>query len=311
MRTAARRGVRRLLAGLLVAAALVACTGTGPPPARSDALRVASFDFVENQLLSEIYAAALEGSGYDVIRLPGLGPREVALPALEQGLVDLVPEYAGSALRFLDDATGRPRGPRAQEPGPALRRALAELGLTALALAPGQDQNAIAVTQRTAREHGLRTISDLAAVAPQLTLGGPPECPERALCLRGLRSRYGLRFRAFVPVASRAVTAEALLAGQLDVGVLETVDAYLADGRLRLLEDDRALQPPENVVPVVRQDVVDEHGRPLTEVLDAVTRTLTTAAMVGLNREVVLEGRPVADVAAEWVQQHGLVTSGR
>ena len=298
------RLLRRL--GLLLALlAVVAGGGTPASPEQRDGIRVASFDFVENQLLAEVYATALEENGFDVVRLRRLGPREVVAPALEQGLVDLVPEYAGSALRFLDD-TGGSTGARTQDPADALRAALSPRGLTALSLAPGEDQNGVAVTRRTALEHGLRTVSDLSDVAPELTFGGPPECPERPLCLRGLRERYGLRFRTFIPFASRATTAEALLAGQLDVGILETVDAYLDDGRLVLLDDDRGLQPPENVVPVLRKEVVDEHGEELTDVLDAVTATLTTAAMTDLNREVVLVERPIEAVAAEWVEQHGL-----
>ena len=115
-----------------------------------------------------------------------------------------------------------------------------------------------------------------------------------------------LRFRSSIPFTSRAATAEALLAGQLDVGVLETVDAYLADGRLVLLADDLGLQPEGNVVPVVRRAVVDEHGAALVELLDAVTATLTTQGMTQLNRQVVLDGRPVPRVAAAWVERHGL-----
>ena len=309
--TARARAVllRRLLVVLLAIALAAACGSSPTDRAQPDGIRVGSFDFVENQLLAEVYAAALERGGYDVSRLGALGPREVVTPALEQGLVDLVPEYVGSALRFLDDSAPR-RGSRSRDPHAALATALEERGLQPLRLAPGQDQNGIVVTREAAAERGLTTISDLRAVAGALTFGGPPECRERPLCLRGLRERYGLRFRSFIPFTSRAATAEALLAGQLDVGVLETVDAYLADGRLVLLADDRALQPEENVVPVVRRAIVEEHGRALVDLLDAVTATLTTAGMTQLNRQVVLDGRPLPRVAAAWVERHDLGRPG-
>jgi osmoprotectant transport system substrate-binding protein len=150
-------------------------------------------------------------------------------------------------------------------------------------------------------------VSDLAAVAGGWSFGGPPECSERPLCLVGLRSRYGLQFRTFVPFETRAATAESLLAGSLDVGMLETVDAYLSDGRLVLLEDDRDLQPPENVVPVLREDLLAEHGDRLRAVLDRVSATLTSSALVELHRAVVLEQRPLAAVARQWLERHGLV----
>lgn len=304
---------------LLVVLLLSGCSDgdEGPSPPQSG-IRVASFDFAESRLLAEVYAQALRRGGYHVAPLPALGPREIVAPALEQGLADLVPEYTGSALRFLAGTGGPPvpaaPGPAAPMTGPeqqrALQAALARRGLTALAPAPGQDQNGVVVSRPTAELLNLRTVSDLGPVAGQLSFGGPPECPERPLCLRGLQDRYGLEFQSFVPFTSRPATAEALLAGQLDVGVLETVDPYLADGLLVLLEDDLALQPAENVVPVVRTAVVDEHGPGLVRLLDRVSATLTTAAMVELNRQVVLEGRPLDQVAAGWVQRHGLGQTG-
>ena len=143
-------------------------------------------------------------------------------------------------------------------------------------------------------------------MADRFTFGGPPECSERPLCLLGLRDRYGLAFASFVPFGSRAATAESLLAGEIDVGMLETVDAYLSDPRLRLLRDDRALQPPENVVPVLRKDVRVEHGDEVARRLDAVTATLTTQALVELDRQAVLDRRPLDAIARDWLRAHGL-----
>ena len=289
---------------LLLCAALLACDGPHGPPAEdeADGIRVASFDFIESRVLGELYATALERAGLPVSRRLALGPREVVGPALEQGHVDLVPEYAGSALRFLTSATDpAPDTVRAD-----LDAALGARGLQALAFAPGQDQNGVVVATRTADQYGLRRVSDLAPVADRLTFGGPPECSERPLCLLGLRDRYGLSFGSFVPFDSRAATAESLLAGEIDVGMLETVDAYLSDGRLLLLHDDRALQPPENVVPVLRRDVLEEHGGQLARTLDAVTATLTTQALVELDRQAVLERRPLDAIARDWLQTHGL-----
>lgn len=210
MRSRPRRPALLLCVGALWCA-LLSCT-SAEPAARDDGtsrIRVASFDFVENRVLGELYATALERAGFAVRRSLGLGPREVVAPALEQGHVDLVPEYVGSALRFHGFAS-------ASDPE-AVRRdldaALAERGLVALALAPGQDQNGVAVSQASASRHGLRRVSDLAGIASGLSFGGPPECPERPLCLAGLRTRYGLSFRVFVPFESRAATAESLLAG--------------------------------------------------------------------------------------------------
>src|SRR5674536_396751 len=208
-------------------------------------------------------------------RTLGLGSREVVEPAMEQGLVDLVPEYAGSALRFLQSAAASSTSPAGAESSvttavadaaTSLSAALGERGLVALALAAAEDQNGVAVTAATATARGLHQVSDLAPIASSLAFGGPPECPERPFCLAGLRDRYDLRFRVFLPMPSRQITAEALLGAEIDVGMLETTDPHLGDGRIVHLADDRGLQPAENVVPVVRRQVAERYGSGLADV---------------------------------------------
>ena len=126
------------------------------------------------------------------------------------GLVQLVPEYAGSALQFF--SLGRLSAtPDAAAANKALAASVAGRGLVAARPAPAQDANAIVVTAATAARYRLRSIADLARVAPRLMFGGPPECPGRAYCLRGLKRVYGLRFKAFTPLdAGGPLTLQAL-----------------------------------------------------------------------------------------------------
>ncbi len=119
-------------------------------------------------------------------------------PALTNGLVQLVPEYEGSALQFF--SLGRLSATsNAGAANRALAGSVAGRGLVATSPAPAQDANAIVVTAATAARYGLRSIADLAGVAPRLVFGGPPECPGRPYCLKGLQRAYGLHFKAFVP----------------------------------------------------------------------------------------------------------------
>ena len=99
---------------------------------------------------------------------------------------------------------------------------------------------------------------------------------------------------------SRAATVEALLTGQIDVGLLETTDARLAVAPIRLLIDDRELQPPENVVPLVRAEVLERWGEDLRTALDEVSARITTNDLVQLNRAVELDGLTPAEAAARW-----------
>ena len=298
--------MRRVAALALVMAVVAGCTREPAPPPqdpRRPSVVVASFDFPESEILAELYGQALRARGYPVELVSRLGAREVVEPALEQGKVDLVPEYLGTALTFIDDGGLAPSG----DPGTTharLQQAFATRGVSVAAFAPAEDRNGFVVTGDLARRRGLQRISDLAPLAGRLTFGGPPECPDRPLCLKGLRDRYGLEFARFQAMPSRRVTADALETGEIDVGMIETTDASQIGQDLVQLEDDRGLQPAENVVPVVRRQVVDRYGPGLVRLLDAVSAQLTTAELRGLNRQVVVDDQPPSGVAAGWLRDH-------
>jgi osmoprotectant transport system substrate-binding protein len=288
---------------LVLAACTPSSTRTGGTPARDDsAVVVASFNFSESALVAEIYAQALERAGIPVRRELDLGPRELVQPALEQGLVDVVPEYLGTALRSFGpelrvDASD-PIAVRAR-----LVDALAPKHLELLAAAPAQDQNGLAMLETRAGELGVRTVSDLRG-HPDLVLGGPPECPVRDFCLRGLQQVYGLTFAQFVPLASLAQEQTALEQGVIDVAVMFTTDGRLAEETLTLLDDDRHLQPVENIVPVVSTRSRERYGERLTAALDSVSAQLTPAGLTFLNWRVDVDGKDIADEAAGWLARH-------
>jgi osmoprotectant transport system substrate-binding protein len=178
--------------------------------------------------------------------------------------------------------------------------------VSVLAYAPAQDRNGFVVTGDLARSHGLQTISDLAPLAPRLSFGGPPECPERPLCLKGLEELYKLRFARFEATPSRSVTAAELGTGEIDVGMIETTDPNLVGADLVQLADDRRLQPADNVVPVIRREVLDSYGPPLVRLVNAVSAQLTTRDLTRLNLQV-LKGQPAADAASAWLRAHTIV----
>jgi osmoprotectant transport system substrate-binding protein len=263
---------------------------------------VASFDFPESRLLAEIYAAALRQYGVRATVIAGLGPREVVFPALQQGAVDVVPEYAGTAMSFIGATP--PVAPSRDELRIALDAALAGTGLDALEPARARDSNGVVVTAARAERAGWKRISDLRPFAARQMFGGPPECRARQLCLRGLQQRYGLAFRGFTPIPSSAAMVDALRSGEIDVGLLDTTDPALLDGDLRLLTDDRHLQPPDNVTPIVREATLRRYGHSVTIPLDAVSRRLTTGALVALNRRLA-GGADPAVLASAWLALRG------
>jgi osmoprotectant transport system substrate-binding protein len=271
-------------------------------------ITVGSFNFPESVLLAYLYADALAAKGYPVRVLADLGTRELVDPALRAGLVQLVPEYTGSALEFV--SLGRVQATASvAATATALTRSVAGQGMITGRPAAGQDGNAIVVTSATAARYRLRTISDLARVAPKLVFGGPPECAERAYCLPGLRLVYGLRFRAFIPLdAGGPLTRQALMAGEISVALLFTTDPTIKALHLVILTDNRGLQPAENIIPVLRRSTAVRYPR-LLSTLDAVSARLSTVTLVYLDAQVQLDGRAPRAVADNWLQTAGLITA--
>jgi osmoprotectant transport system substrate-binding protein len=293
-----------LAVGSLVAVAAGCSAGSGDrPPASAlgdDTITVGSFDFAESRLLAEIYSQALEGGHYPVRRALSLGPREFVDPALSRGLLELLPEYAGTAVQFLSLGRASPTVDPAVT-HLALVRALAGHPLQALAPSPAQNANAFVVRRDSAERLGLHTLSDLARVAPDLTLGGPAECPSRPTCQLGLHQVYGLEFDRFVMLdPGGPITLQALVRGDVDVALLFTTDPAISREGLVELVDDRHMQPAENVTPLVRTEVVDRWGPGLVTVLDGVSQRLTTEALRQLNADVA-GGTDTEAVAAAWL----------
>ncbi len=301
---------------IALAAALAACTSSDghilPAAAKpaSPVMTVGSFDFPESVLLAEIYGQALAANKFPVRILPDLGTREVVDPALVGGLLQLVPEYAGSALEFF--SLGRLAATsNAAATARALAKSVAARGLGAARPAPAQDANAIVVTAATAARYGLRSIADLAKVAPRLLFGGPPECPGRPHCLPGLRHVYGVHFKGFTPLdAGGPLTLQALEAGYIGAALLFTTDPSIPARHLVALADNRGLQPAENITPLLRRDVITRYGTRLLAVLNSVSAMLDTGTLRALDARVELAGQSPRQVAGGWLRAHGLIPAG-
>ena len=268
---------------------------------------VGSTDFPEQQIVASMYAHVLEDAGYDVTTRLTLGTREVVEPALEEGEIDLYPEYVGTALTFITDGE-HPLDGGQDALVEALREEFEARGVTVLEPAPAEDKNALVVTEETAERYDLTTTSDLADVAGELVLGGPPECPERPLCLLGFEETYGLEFAEFRPLdAGGPVTKEALDRGDIDVALLFSSDGGIAARGWVVLEDDKELQPSENLIPVIRTEVVNDE---ITDLLNAVSAKLTTEELSELNRQVDVDKEDPENVARTWLEEQGLLGNG-
>ena len=304
-----QRGAPALLALLMLTAA---CQSSGASGSGKPTVRVGSTNFTEQTILAELYAQALEANGYRIERRLNLGPREVVEPALESDQIDLYPEYLATLLTFVGKGSGGANAPTASSDPAAtaatLQSVLQPKGITLLDYAPAVDNEGFAVTRATADKYHLTKLSDLAPVASQLVLGGPPECPERPFCQLGLRDTYGLNFKEFKSLDTGGpLTVTALEGNQIDVGVLFTSDAVIAARNFVLLADDKHLQLADNVVPIVRADFVSKAPADFKTTLNAVSAKLTTEELTAMNKAVGVDRKEPRDVAGAWLRDKGLV----
>jgi osmoprotectant transport system substrate-binding protein len=281
-------------------------TGSGSGSGSGDdaALVVGSANFPESVLLAEIYAGALSGAGVEASTRPNIGSRETYLPGLLDGSIAVFPEYTGT-LRdyFALEAGEEVTGTEPEDVYEELKNVLPD-ELTALAYAEAEDKDAVVVTRETADEHSLTTIGDLAPVAGDLTLGGPPEWKTRATGVPGLKKVYGVEFGDFIELdPGGPLTLEALLNGRIDAGNLFTTNPSIVAEDLVVLEDPESLFAAQNVVPVMRTDAVTDEATAALEEVSAALDTETLGAMV---TRVVIDKEDPEDVAADFLSEADL-----
>ncbi len=283
------------------ALALAACgngaDGNNEPDgeAGGETLVVGSQDYYSNEIIAEIYAQALEQAGYTVERDFRIGQREVYMPEIEAGNIDVFPEYTGNLLQYLD-----PETTETTEDGvyAALQEAMPE-GLRVLDQSDASDQDSFVVTKAFADEHSLESIGDLADVEG-VTLGGNSELETRPYGPQGLESVYGVSVD-FTPIEDSGgpLTLKALRDGDVEVVNIYTADPVLAEGDLVRLEDPEGLLLASHVVPVVSEKVDDEAAEVINEVSDA----LSAEDLVALNAKSVNEEAPAATIASDWLAE--------
>ena len=271
-----------------------------------DATAVGSKNFTEALLLGELYAQLIEDNGHAVRRRLDLGGTDIAMAALRRGEIDLYPEYTGTALLVVLKA--QQRGDAVQTFDFVKSEYERRYGLTWLDPAPMNNTQALATTRELAARFGLRTLSDVAAKAPQLRLGAVPEFVKRSDGLPGLQRVYGVFAFKKISLIDFGLKYKALLDGDVDIVVAFGTDGAIAADNLVVMQDDKHLFPPYQVAPVIRLDALK--ARPeLATILNRVAPLLTDATMRNLNNQIDgPQKREPADVARDFIKLHGLAS---
>lgn len=272
-------------------------------PGEGPAITVASFNFPESVILAEIYAQALEADGYTIERNLNLGSRELIFPEIESGAIGFLPEYLGSAIAV---GFGAEAPTDQAEAVQALTELFAEVGVTVLEPAPGEDKNVFVVTGDFAEENNVSMVSDLAGLG-DLTLGGPPECEERETCYAGLVETYGLENLAFEAIQEGAARVAALSSGGIDLALLFSTQPVITVEGFVALEGTEEIIAPENVIPVVSNEVAEAYGEDFASLVNSISELITTDVLLDLNGRVELEAQNPDDVATDWLNENGLI----
>ena len=307
-----RRHTRSLVALMSVTALLAAACGDDSNDAADvpggPTVVIGAQQFGESSILAEVYGQALADAGYPVEQQALGGYRDLVCTAFEGDEINFTPEYAASALEFLNDFAGEASGD-VDATATALNAQLASRDLVALAASPAVDSNSFVVTPETAATLASPTVS---ALTPELSLGGPTDCPENASCIPGLISTYGIDMSAnFVGLdGGGPLTVAALDGGEIDVAILFSTSGVIADKGWVVLEDDKGMINADNIIPVTTKAVVDAYGDDFVALVDNVSAAMTTSELAELNRRFDIDKEDAAAVATSWLQENGFLAEG-
>ena len=290
---------------LVGAIALAGCTSADPldsgtEPAAGETIVIGSQDYYSNEIIAEIYAQALEGAGYDVDRQFRIGQREVYLPEIESGAIDLFPEYSGPVLQYWEPDTEA----RLEDDVDAALREAAPAGVNVLDGSPATDQDAYTVTAAFADEWSLTTIDDLANVTVPLVFGANSEAETRPNGPIGLRDTYGIEV-GFTPIEDGGgpLTVKALQDGDIQLAIIYTADPSIEANDLVSLVDTRGLFLASHVVPLAS----DRLDAAAVAIINEISATMTASELVSLNGRSVNEQLPAATIANDWLTANGLI----
>lgn len=257
----------------------------------------------QSQIVAEIYAGALTAAGIPAVTTPESGASDSYVQGLQDGSVDVVPDYSGSLLSHVDPESSEVS---ADDIYKALPDKLPD-GLAVLEASKAESKDAMVVTKVTAEKYQLNSIEDLAKVCKDVIMAGPAAFATRPDGLPGLKANYGCEFKAFRPFDDGGGnhTLLALLTDDVQVADIHTTTPSISDNDLVVLEDPKNNFKAQQVLPLYNKAKLSDKAK---EALNAVSRILTTDDLVNLNRAASGSQKQSAkDAATAWLKDKGIV----
>ena len=282
----------------LLSIALTGCSG-------GDKIVIGSKDFSENILLGEIFSQLIEAkTDIKVERKLNLGGTFVCFEAIKNGQIDIYPEYTGTGLtaQLKMDVIG--------EPDEAYRVVAEEFNkqfdIKWLSPLGFNNTYTLAVNDKVYQQYGVETFSDLAKISENLVFGAEHEFFDRQDGYEGLVEKYSLKFRGEPKKMNVSLKYQAIGNGDMDVTDAFATDGAIKQYNLKVLTDDLGFFPPYYAAPIIRNATLERYPE-LEDVLNTLANTIDDATMTELNYKVDVEGKNVATVAKEFLNERGLL----
>ena len=299
-----------LVTALLVVTAACGGGGGGGEGSSGPSVSVGSKKFTEQILLGEMYAQAFADEGYDVTRKLNLGSEQVMDKALQDGTIDLYPEYTGTAYVAI---LGKPPEsyPKTEketyEQVAKYYKNRKDTPMQMLKPAPFENNYGIVMLTKTANDMNIDTLNDLAAKSDQLVFSSYSEFQNRSDGYDNMKQHYPkLDFEEIKIVNDLGIRYKALAENEADVGIGFTTDGQLASPKLKVIKDTKVIWPKYYPAPVVLQSFLDENPD-AKKILDSVDQSLNAKTMRKLNGQVDLEQEDYADVAEQHLKEAGVI----
>ena len=312
--------LRRIAASALAISTVLlgaACAGDDLAEESSDSsggdkgsVKISGQDFGEVQIVSAMYEQLLEAEGYDAtVQL--VGTRDVYMADGQfPDSIQLVPEYVGGIVDFLNVTANGPEAeplttPDADETIEAAEPLLEEKGITLLDPSAAVDTNAFFVTKEFSQDQGVTKLSDLEG--KKVVVAAAEDCAERTDCGAGLIEDYGIDVTEFLPLGfASADVFKSVADGESQLGLTSTTDGTLESQGMVLLEDDKQIQPAQNLIPAVSTDWLADNPD-VEGILNDLMAALTTENLTELNAQISVERQKPEDIAKEFLESEGLL----
>jgi len=299
-----KKGFKRKSVGVLLTTAFLVLSVVGCGASKDNTITIGGKNFTEQNILVYMMEDLITAkTKLKVVTKPNLGGTLVVSQAIDRGDLDLYAEYTGTALTVqLKEA---PMTDSDAVYNKVKQEYDTQKQITWLKPFGFNNTYTLAMTKAQAEKLGIKTFSDLAKHAPDLSLVCEPEFLERPDAYKGLQKAYGMNFKTAKSM-DIGLTYEAVKTGKADVNDSFSTDGRIAAFNLIALTDDKHFFPPYYAAPVVRNDTLKKHPE-IADTLNLLAGKLNDETMQKLNAKVDVDKQDPKAVASEWLKAQGLI----